>query len=209
MSPVPERVSGRIVSWNETRGFGFARPDLGGADVFVHISMLPSQTEPPPIGAELSFEVEVTPEGKRRAARVSSAGEAAPPTRRHQPRRLGYLVIVGFLALAVLVAQYVPIPWWIAPYYLLLSLVCFVAYAIDKRAARAGTWRVPEATLLVLGAIGGWPGAIVAQQTLRHKTIKSSFLRLFWGSVVLNVLGFIVVTVLPYELIASGVGQVG
>lgn len=44
-----------------------------------------------------------------------------------------------------------------------------------------------ESTLLLLGLVGGWPGAIVAQQTLRHKTIKLSFRVSFWLSVVVNI----------------------
>jgi uncharacterized membrane protein YsdA (DUF1294 family)/cold shock CspA family protein len=209
MKPSPLRVSGKIISWNEPRGFGFARPETGGPDVFLHISMLPVPAQPPKPGDQFSFEIEVTPDGKRKAMRVSATGEPPPPPVRRQPRRLGFLVIIGFLAFAVLIAQYVPIPWWIAPYYLALSIVCFVAYAVDKRAARAGAWRVPEATLLVLGAIGGWPGGIVAQRTLRHKTIKNSFQRAFWGGVVLNIFAFVVVTVLPYELITYGVDLFG
>jgi len=72
-------------------------------------------------------------------------------------------------------------------WYLLTSVVCGVVYAIDKAAARAGRRRISEATLLLLGVVGGWPGAIVAQQTLRHKTRKASFRRAFWVSVLLNV----------------------
>ena len=47
-------------------------------------------------------------------------------------------------------------------------------YARDKYAAIQGTWRVPEATLHLVEAVGGWPGAYVAQQTMRHKTVKIS-----------------------------------
>ena len=48
-------------------------------------------------------------------------------------------------------------------------------YAADKSAARAGRWRIPESTLLMLGLCCGWPGGIVAQQWLRHKSVKPSF----------------------------------
>ena len=85
-----------------------------------------------------------------------------------------------------------PVPLWVGAVYVAASVICFVAYAIDKGAAVAGRWRVTERTLLTLGVLGGWPGAIVAQQTLRHKTQKAGFRRVFWASVLLNMLVFVV-----------------
>ena len=78
------------------------------------------------------------------------------------------------------------LPLQVGAAYLALSLGCFVAYAIDKAAARKGNWRTPESTLLLIGLAGGWPGAVLAQQWLRHKTAKASFQRKFYLSVVLN-----------------------
>jgi uncharacterized membrane protein YsdA (DUF1294 family) len=34
--------------------------------------------------------------------------------------------------------------------------------------------------------LGGWPGGLIAQQLLRHKSVKSSFQRAFWISVIVN-----------------------
>jgi len=59
-------------------------------------------------------------------------------------------------------------------------------YAIDKSAARKGAWRTQESTLHLLSLAGGWPGALIAQQKLRHKTRKPSFRVVFWITVVLN-----------------------
>lgn len=83
------------------------------------------------------------------------------------------------------------LPWLVGAAYLVTSLTCFVAYAIDKSAARNGGWRTPERTLLLLGLVGGWPGGMLAQQWLRHKTAKRSFRQLFWFTVVANVTGFL------------------
>jgi uncharacterized membrane protein YsdA (DUF1294 family) len=75
--------------------------------------------------------------------------------------------------------------------YAAMSLACFIAYALDKSAARRGERRTPESTLLMLGLFGGWPGALLAQQWLRHKTVKQPFRQMFWFTVAVNVAGFL------------------
>ncbi len=70
--------------------------------------------------------------------------------------------------------------------YGLMSLVTYGVYALDQSAARRRRHRVPERTLHLLALFGGWPGASLAQHLLRHKSSKSSFLRLFWLTVLLN-----------------------
>ena len=74
----------------------------------------------------------------------------------------------------------------IAAVYAIASAASFLAYAADKRAARSGAWRTPESTLHVLALAGGWPGALMAQALLRHKTQKSSFRAVFWLTVAAN-----------------------
>ncbi|HBH14585.1 MAG TPA: DUF1294 domain-containing protein [Leclercia adecarboxylata] len=54
-------------------------------------------------------------------------------------------------------------------------------------AARKAWRRVPEATLLIFGVVGGWPGAILGQQLFRHKTQKQPFKTYFMITVILNV----------------------
>ena len=93
------------------------------------------------------------------------------------------LVSSGYLAVAVVWWQ---LSLWVAVVYAGMSVVTFALYAMDKRRAQAGEWRVSEATLQ-LAALGcGWPGAVLAQQFLRHKNRKRSFQALFWALVVLN-----------------------
>lgn len=74
------------------------------------------------------------------------------------------------------------------PWYLLLSLVTFFAYGIDKTAARQNRRRTPERVLQVLALAGGWPGAWIAQQTIRHKSSKLSFQIEVWICVIANVI---------------------
>jgi len=70
--------------------------------------------------------------------------------------------------------------------YLVASTLAFAAYGIDKAAAFGGVWRIPEAFLHLLGFVGGWPGALVAQRVFRHKSRKVSFQVAFWIVAALN-----------------------
>ncbi len=77
--------------------------------------------------------------------------------------------------------------------YGLASLVTFIAYGLDKRAARLGRRRTPEGTLHTLELLGGWPGALAAQRVFRHKTVDRGFLAVFWLIVTLHVFGWALV----------------
>ena len=59
--------------------------------------------------------------------------------------------------------------------YGLASTATFLLYAWDKRAARRGLRRTPEATLHFWEICGGWPGAFLAQHWLRHKNAKVNY----------------------------------
>jgi len=78
------------------------------------------------------------------------------------------------------------VPVAVPAVYLAASAAAGIAYAMDKSAARRGTWRTPENTLHVLALIGGWPGALVARRVLRHKSRKVSFRFTFWATVAVN-----------------------
>lgn len=67
-----------------------------------------------------------------------------------------------------------------------MSLVSFLAYGWDKRAAQRAGQRTPEATLLGFDLLGGWPGGLFAQRVFRHKTRKVSFQRRYWLAVSLH-----------------------
>lgn len=69
---------------------------------------------------------------------------------------------------------------------LAINAVTFVAYWIDKRAARAQARRTPEATLHLLELLGGWPAAWLAQRALRHKSRKQSYQLTFLAAAFVN-----------------------
>ncbi|MBQ3581076.1 MAG: DUF1294 domain-containing protein [Bacteroidales bacterium] len=60
-------------------------------------------------------------------------------------------------------------------YILLINLIAFVIFGIDKRKARKGQWRVPESTLFILAIIGGSIGALLGMLAFRHKTKHRKF----------------------------------
>ena len=60
-------------------------------------------------------------------------------------------------------------------YLAAVNLAAFAAFALDKRRAQTGGWRVPERRLLGLAAAGGGAGAAAAQSLFRHKTRKEPF----------------------------------
>jgi uncharacterized membrane protein YsdA (DUF1294 family) len=76
---------------------------------------------------------------------------------------------------------------WLLAVYPLMSLVAYLMYAQDKLAAIRRTWRVPESSLHLVELCGGWPGAYVAQQTMRHKTMKQPYQAIYWLIVLLHV----------------------
>ncbi|MBI5160818.1 MAG: cold shock and DUF1294 domain-containing protein [Micrococcales bacterium] len=195
-SPGPRRT-GTLVTWNDARGFGFIAPAEGGAQVFVHISGFPPGVARPEQGQQLSFELDAAPDGRSKAVRVRPAGRIAlgRPGGARLPLRLGtlsYLAIGAFLPIYIVATVRWNLPPWVHALYVATSVGAFAAYALDKSAAVHGGWRLAERSMLLLGLVGGWPGAIVAQQLFRHKTRKRAFLAEFWASVTLNVILFVV-----------------
>jgi uncharacterized membrane protein YsdA (DUF1294 family) len=67
--------------------------------------------------------------------------------------------------------------------YILMSLVAFIAFAVDKRAAARGLRRTPERVLHTMELLGGWPGALLAVYLLRHKSAKLRYRLVQWGIV--------------------------
>ncbi|OQS34403.1 DUF1294 domain-containing protein [Chromobacterium haemolyticum] len=93
---------------------------------------------------------------------------------------------VVFLAVLPALALLGRLEWAVTWLYLSLSLLCFVLYWRDKRAAERGGPRTPEARLLWLGVLCGWPGGLMARRLFRHKTVKQPFRLLFWCGAALN-----------------------
>jgi uncharacterized membrane protein YsdA (DUF1294 family) len=70
-----------------------------------------------------------------------------------------------------------------------MSVLAILLYGVDKSAAVNNRWRTQESTLHFVGLVGGWPGALFAQNVFRHKSKKAEFQSVFWVTVVLNCAG--------------------
>lgn len=128
----------------------------------------------------------VTTEARPCAADATLAGDKLRQkfARQSNPFAVVFaLLFLGALGVAVVAGA---VPTLILIAYAALSLITFVAYAIDKSAARRGGSRISETALHLWGLAGGWPGVLIAQQALRHKSKKISFRVVLWGTVLFN-----------------------
>jgi uncharacterized membrane protein YsdA (DUF1294 family)/cold shock CspA family protein len=202
------RFEGTVKSWNEDRAFGFIEPALGGQTVFLHITALPARQGRPALNQRVTFELELNRDGKKRAKNVQFDRPARPDHSPRSPRSTRsstrsasaqwggatLFTIPAFFVLYLAAAVFWRVPVVVGLGYVGMSVICFFTYAGDKSAAQAGHRRIPESTLLLLGLLCGWPGAVLAQQFLRHKSAKAAFRAAFWGTVWLNVGAFLVLS---------------
>ena len=63
---------------------------------------------------------------------------------------------------------------WI-PYLILMNAAAFLLMLVDKQKAKKKKWRIPEATLMGVAALGGSVGALAGMYTFRHKTKHAKF----------------------------------
>ncbi len=192
-----EPCEGKLVKWNDEKGFGFVRPLSGEIELFLHISAI------------------------KNYSKVLSRRPAAGDTVHYQPisraeaegqRRISAALVVGINnALFGIDAE--PGPWWSilglkllagAPIllsfyliwrtgnpiplvsYIFMSALSSLYYAVDKRRALLHGWRIPEIYLHCFELLGGWPGALLSQKAFRHKKKKGDYQRVFWEIVILH-----------------------
>jgi uncharacterized membrane protein YsdA (DUF1294 family)/cold shock CspA family protein len=189
------RYQGRIAKWNDERGFGFISPSEGGGSVFVHISSFPRSDRRPSVNEAVSYTLALDSNGRPQAneVRFIVGPRNTSPTRQSPAVPITFAIsfLVAVAALATIGRLDMS---WLALYYG-GSIITYSVYAWDKKAAQKAGWRIPEKTLHLMSLVGGWPGALIAQVLLRHKTRKPSFLIGYWLTVIVNciALGVIVV----------------
>ena len=64
---------------------------------------------------------------------------------------------------------------YIIIYLVIINVITFIVYGLDKWKAKKAKWRIRESTLLGMAAVGGSIGALFAMKILRHKTLHPQF----------------------------------
>ncbi len=193
--------NGVLRSWNDDKGFGFIRAD--NSDYFVHISSVHGADRPQQ-GETVFFVGGKDDKGRLRAQHMRSAelslDQPTPqitsqaPT--HPQRSHSTVSLKRILSLLIIVCTIPAVgAWqvfshngvlWPLLIYVSMSLFSVLQYWCDKHNAQTGQWRIAEKQLHAVELLGGWPGAFLAQQLLRHKTQKASFQTAFWLIVALH-----------------------
>lgn len=187
------KFKGKLVQWDDTKGFGFIRPIGQQTQVFVHIKSFTNQQRRPQINQTLTFTLAKDKQGRESANQVSIFGDKAPKAnskRANSGKLRGFLILCLVVILSGAVYQQ-RLPTLFPLIYLLMSGITVIAYAMDKSAARQGKWRTKESTLQIMSLCGGWPGALLAQNGLRHKSQKVSFRITLWCIIAFNIAGLI------------------
>ncbi|MGD8172711.1 DUF1294 domain-containing protein [Vibrio sp. TRT 21S02] len=170
---------GKITEWNDERGFGFITASDSNLKAFVHASAFKNTHCRPQRNDKVRFDIEQDEEGRVNAVNASMVGLAGMPSK---------LIFAAIFLLCVTATVLLDKNnMWLAGAYWLMSIVTYILFALDKKAAKKGEWRTTEKRLLVSSFLCGWPGALFAQHITRHKTQKQPFKALLWIGIILNV----------------------
>lgn len=101
-----KRYEGKLVRWNEEKGFGFIQSENQKKDIFLHISVLKNMSRRPVVGDIIFYRLHVEKDGKMKAVDAKIQGV---PTRRVNTRKsqssfpyvLIFLAVVGMVAYSV------------------------------------------------------------------------------------------------------------
>lgn len=177
MGDPSRRYQGRLVSWDDARGFGFVEAEGLGAPLFVHMKFLRTRHQRPVAGDMLRFSIGAGRDGKPAAADVEIVGAAPkkPPPRPSFEDVSRLFAALAILSGAIVAYQFAGAPLWFPALYWVMSLGSGLAYWLDKVFAKENRPRVRETSLHLADAFFGIAGGLFAQHVFRHKTRKASF----------------------------------
>lgn len=186
------RYQGKITTWHDDKGFGFVTQNGAANKTFLHISSLQRHGRRPVLGDIVTYTLGVDKNGKSRAEQIAFADEPRRATKveiteRNAASVKNVNIAIAIFALLLLLAVITNrLPWQLLLVYAVMSMVTLLIYVFDKSAAQKKHRRTPEATLHLLSFACGWPGALFAQASIRHKSAKKEFRFGFWVTVMLN-----------------------
>lgn len=183
------RFQGTITEWRDEQGYGFVTQNGDGRRVFVHVRNFARRGRRPVEGDAVTYRLGMQ-NGRECALDVQYAASVGGAARTSLAAgRSGSLwdwlasLYITLLTVAVVMGS---LPWTVLGYMAAMNALSYVAYALDKRAARSDGWRTPEARLHFIDLLGGWPAGLLAQKRLRHKTGKQSFQIAYRATVLLH-----------------------
>lgn len=186
------RLTGLVDKWNEDRGFGFIKTNTY-ENIFFHISEWQTHDRPK-VGDEVFFVLTKENKGLK-GIEVRKKDSAIEVFAKFRLGVIWYgvlLMLIGFSRL----------PAWVLLAYFVADILSYLMYALDKKRAYTNQWRIPENHLHILSLMGGWNGARIAQQKLRHKTQKQPFRFLYFLTILINIL-----TVFAYVFYKPDLGR--
>jgi uncharacterized membrane protein YsdA (DUF1294 family)/cold shock CspA family protein len=180
------RAKGKIASWNNSKGYGFITSLAGKKQIFIHINAFANKKRLPKVGEVVTYSISTDKQGRPRAANATLSGMRLQHSRKNNKGTFSIVLAALFLTIVGISVLTGILPAIILVIYLALGLTTYIVYTLDKSAAKSQNWRTPEQTLHLLAIAGGWPGALIAQQKLRHKSRKKEFRFIFWLTVLIN-----------------------
>ncbi len=209
------RKKGKIIKWNDDKGFGFILPSDSQKNIFVHIKSFTDKSVRPSENQNVTYTVQKNNDGKDSAIKVSRATDNVVRNRANSSNekniisknkrsnknniQLDYksthnipilytIIILSFMAFLLHFSMEGILPQFVIIIYIVMGIMTYFVYSEDKSQAIDNERRTSEQLLLILSLFGGWVGALIAQQRFRHKTKKISFQRSFWTTVFFNLL---------------------
>lgn len=196
VTPLSEKIrmkfQGKVFNWNDDKGYGFVEPNGGGERAFVHIKEFKLRSRRPVNGEVIIYKRVQENSNRFKATHITFARDVRASNSRGKTKVSSKFAttFTVFFCLGLLASFALgKLPLIVILFYFVMSLFTFIAYAIDKSAAKNGRWRTKESTLHFFSIIGGWLGGYVAQSKLRHKSSKVAFKRAYWMTVFINVFG--------------------
>ena len=159
--------TGTVIRFNQSKGFGFIKVEDLDEDVFFHQDNFPEEIEP-----TLNQVVEFTVVEGKKGLSAKQIEVISEPT---DPFKFYYLAALGIYSLATVGSITYHSLDLVTSHFIGVNIACFILMGFDKGAAKAGSLRVPEPVIYVLGALGGTPGILLSANIFRHKTQKARF----------------------------------